>query len=345
MLPQRTLFNTSGPTSSAALADGNLPCGSPGGLSTVQSIPEAAHVSPTHKPARVKRTKTPAISGPPGCRSFASDDLSALLASKSQMRLGMAGSMEYSQTWKQKTTPAGRLYWEHTASAVRTSDSDCGGWPTPAVQNADGGPNPNGNTGEHFTLQTAAVMVGWPTPDTNKRGGPQDAAKRKAGGHTVNLQDAALMAGWPTPQVCEGPNNGTNRGDGKHRARHTPQNVPDLLGWGTPSSRDHKDSGPALEANHDLVETASRLPRQVLGATSESSIAETGNRGVLNPAHSRWLMGFPRIWDESAPGWKEWDSVQKQLSDCFGTPEAFSLWLLEIALADSAAMETPLFPK
>ncbi len=38
-------------------------------------------------------------------------------------RLAAAGSMEYSETWKAKATPAGRRYLAHTASVRRTSGS------------------------------------------------------------------------------------------------------------------------------------------------------------------------------------------------------------------------------
>lgn len=49
------------------------------------------------------------------------------------MRLAKVGSTEYQQTWRERTTPAGRLYWEHTAKLYPTRVSDFSGLPTPTV--------------------------------------------------------------------------------------------------------------------------------------------------------------------------------------------------------------------
>lgn len=38
-----------------------------------------------------------------------------------------------------------------------------------------------------------------------------------------------------------------------------------------------------------------------VGVRSIGSPAQTGNTGQLNPAFSRWLMGFPAEWDDCAP--------------------------------------------
>ena len=42
------------------------------------------------------------------------------------------------------------------------------------------------------------------------------------------------------------------------------------------------------------------LQTQASGTTASGSPAGTANRGQLNPHLSRWLMGYPEVWDECA---------------------------------------------
>jgi len=80
-----------------------------------------------------------------------------------------------------------------------------------------------------------------------------------------------------------------------------------MAAWTTPSSRDWKDTGPIKARGekkdvHDL--RLDQLPRQAFltpGPTSTGSSAATAKPGQLNPAFSRWLMGYPTEWDDCAP--------------------------------------------
>jgi len=79
--------------------------------------------------------------------------------------------------------------------------------------------------------------------------------------------------------------------------------VKDSGSWATPTTRDHRDTG-NLENSRIRKDGKIRndtVPRQAFGATVTGSPAATEKPGQLNPAHPRWLMGYPAEWDACAP--------------------------------------------
>lgn len=121
---------------------GPQPYASLPGQMTLPFGPDHAPASPSRQPASSGPITTNGTCGQSSANSSEPADRESSSESRSQAQrsselseaIGQrlqamlpSGSMEYRQTWKLRATPSGRQFWAHTASAHRTSDSDCSG--------------------------------------------------------------------------------------------------------------------------------------------------------------------------------------------------------------------------
>lgn len=301
-------------TSSLASAAGVTLSDSPAGPMTDLFGQVVAPASPSARRAPTLGVPIPAIFGRRGIASSASAALQSSLVSRLKARLPMGGSTLFQMTWKEKATPSGRLVCLLRASGHRTSDSDCGSWPTPQVHDrTEAGEAARARGGFDSSLSNSVLLASWPTPNAMDTLAPMDYERRlnhpSRPGRTVsgNLREVMTLASWPTPKDSDSDKGiRTAEGAAKEFARKgTGADLPTLASWATPTSRDHKD-GDVISCEN--VPINSLLGRQIHLSGSPAETAKPGlppatsahSLGQLNPAFSRWLQGYPKGWCAAA---------------------------------------------
>lgn len=179
-----------------------------------------------------------------------------------------------------------------------TTTTDAKDWSEAAVQSWLQGER----TTHHLDLGGAVKMAGWPTPVTaDSRGLP---GHRSDGTPKPELPAIAALAGWPTPVTANAHSYPTE--NAKDSLRDLPTAAL-LSGWSTPCALDGKGLAtfPAhsnqanlnRDMNRYLVDLGQPARLTASGELLIGSSAGMESGGQLNPAHPRWLMGLPPVWD------------------------------------------------
>ena len=284
MSGQRNLWDTANITGLLGSESGASPSVKPGGPTIDPSGPGVARVSLSPRQAKEAGLLMIATSGPRGSGSSTSADLGFCLANRLRPVTASLGSTLFKLTWKERVTPSGRSISALRASALRTSGSGFGSWPSPRAGESKGGEYSDSEKAiqrfldprRNNDLNEAAHLASWGTPKgTDGSGGRTTETK---GGGNVHLDRQARLSGWATPASQEP--GGTPE---QHLARKVACAERGI----------QMGSSAVTHLSLQAQLTAS-------GETPSGSGAEMKSGGQLNPALSRWLQGLPPEWCDCA---------------------------------------------
>jgi hypothetical protein len=186
----------------------------------------------------------------------------------------------------------------NAGSNLATTAQALASWSTPRNEDSE-------CTGAHRgvpdTLHSQANLTSWRTPTAADHKNMDCATQ-------VYLQDEANLAAWPTPNAMEG---GQTSWGGDRIGEPLMAGVAQLASWASPTAGDGQKLKPFPDANQPAVAYQVHLCGPVrLTASGEmltGSDAAMESGGQLNPEHSLWLQGIPRVW--ASFGWLAMRSV------------------------------------